>query len=192
MLKLCASSILNCCKNLSLIILKGELSSKKKLCFLFFYMIPVWKWWISKKIQVNCLNRSKVLSILYFSCDVTPRKCTGLCSLSDKESIFRTKGHGTVKLTWLIHCGTTKWFLKISEVFIVFVASQGVKRGERFQNGPKHPILIAVCPVKLEWRVHVRMTNSLLALWIFGKFWSYLWGQTGTLIAKKQQKNLSS
>ena len=164
MLKLCASSILNCCKNLSLIILKGELPSKKSCVFCLFIWYLFGNDEFQIKIQVNCLNRSKVLSILYFSCDVTPRKCTGLCSLSDKESIFRTKGHGTVKLTWLIHCGTTKWFSKISEVFIVFVVSQGVKRGERFQNGPKHPILIAVCPVKLEWRVHVRMTNSLVAL----------------------------
>ena len=122
-----------------------------------------------KKIQVNCFNRSKVIKLFVFQLwrhTGTPRKCTGLCSLSDKEGILRRKGHGDVKLTWYIHCGTTKWFSKISKVFIVFVMSQGVKMGKRFQNDPKHPILTTVWHrgVKLAWWVHVGMANSLVAL----------------------------
>ena len=61
-------------------------------------------------------------------------------------------------------------FRRFLEVFSVFVTSQGVKSvgggGARSQNGPKHPILTAVCHrgVNIAWWVHVGMTNSLVVL----------------------------
>ena len=112
--------------------LKGNCHQKKVL-FLSFY----------NDSRLEMMNFKKVIKLFVFQLrrhTGTPRKCTDLCSLSDKEGILRTKGHGDVKLTWY-----TLWdnqmILEDFRSFHRICDVTGSKKGEKVPKWSKTPYL---------------------------------------------------
>ena len=126
-------------------IFKGELSSEKVVFFVFLYDSRLGMVNFKKtNIQVNCLNRSKVIKLFVFQLwrhTGTPRKCTGLCSLSDKEGILENKRSWRCKINMVDTLWDNQMIFEDFRRFHRICDVTGGKKGKKVPKWSKTPYL---------------------------------------------------